>query len=100
MVTFEFIQFGKDLGTRQLGEKVRSVLRPLLDTEDKVVLDFTGVNVVSNSFADECIAKLLLEIPLEELKKHTTFRGLNPIAHTCVLAALQRRNLSIISPKS
>lgn len=39
-----------------------------------VMLDFTGVNVVSNSFFDECIAKLLLEMPLSELKRHTTFR--------------------------
>ena len=57
----------------------------------KVVLDFTGVNVVSNSFADECIAKLLLEMPLSELKRRTTFRGLNPLAERSVLVALQRR---------
>ena len=32
----------------------------MIEQNDLVVLDFTGVNVVSNSFADECIAKLLL----------------------------------------
>ena len=63
----------------------------LINDGDKVVLDFTGVNVVSNSFADECIAKLLLEMPLEELKRRTTFRGLNPLAGRSVLVALQRR---------
>ena len=52
---------------------------------------YTGVNVVSNSFADECIAKLLLEMPLAELKRRTTFRGLNPLAERSVLVALQRR---------
>lgn len=93
MVTFNFIQFGENLGTRQLGAKVRDILMPLLQSEDKVVLDFSGVNVVSNSFADECIAKLLLEIPLEELKKRTTFRGLNPIAHQSMLTAIQRRHI-------
>jgi len=46
---------------------------------------------VSNSFADECIAKLLLDMPLGELKKRTTFRGLNPLAERSVLVALQRR---------
>jgi len=49
------------------------------------------VNVVSNSFADECIAKLLLDMPLSELKQHTTFRGLNPMAERSVLVALQRK---------
>ncbi len=92
MVKFKFSQFGTDFGTRDMGAKIREQLRPLLDKDEKVVLDFTGVNVVTNSFADECIAKLLLEIPLDELKKRTTFRGLNPLAERCVLVALQRRH--------
>ena len=95
MVTFDFIQFGQDLGTRQLGVRVRDALMPLLQAEDKVVLNFSGVNVVSNSFADECIAKLLLYMSLEELKQRTTFRGLNPVAHESVLTALQRRYLAL-----
>ena len=74
-------------------------MRPLLDKDEKNILDFTGVNVVTNSFADECIAKLLLEMPLDELKKRTTFRGLNPLAERCVLVALQRRDKVIKEAK-
>ena len=95
MVTFSFREYGENLGTRPLGKRVREQLMPLLEQDERVVLDFTGVNVVSNSFADECIAKLLLTMPLSELKSHTTFRGLNPIASESVLTALQRRHLSI-----
>lgn len=91
MVEFKFIDYGTDFGTRDMGQKLRQKLLKLIDTGEKVVLDFTGVNVVSNSFADECIAKLLLEMPLDELKRHTTFRGLNPLAERSVLVALQRR---------
>ena len=91
MVTFSFREYGENLGTRPLGKRVREQLMPLLEQDERVVLDFTGVNVVSNSFADECIAKLLLEMPLDELKSHTTFRGLNPLAERSVLVALQRR---------
>ena len=58
---------------------------------DKVVLDFSGVNVVSNSFADECLAKLLLIMPLEELKQRTTFRGLNEFARKNIAIAFRRR---------
>lgn len=93
MVTFSFIQYGENLGTRPLGQRVREILLPLIEQNDLVVLDFTGVNVVSNSFADECIAKLLLNMTLAELKSRTTFRGLNPIASECVLTALRRRHL-------
>ncbi len=95
MVTFCFRDFGENLGTRPLGQKVREQLMPLLQKDERVVLDFTGVNVVSNSFADECIAKLLLTMSLAELKAHTTFRGLNPVAAKSVLTALQRRHLAM-----
>ncbi len=93
MVTFSFREYGENLGTRPLGKRVREQLMPLLEQDERVVLDFTGVNVVSNSFADECIAKLLLVMPLADLKARTTFRGLNPVASESVLTALQRRHL-------
>lgn len=93
MVTFSFREFGEYLGTRQLGQQVREKLMPLLAGDERVALDFTGVDVVSNSFADECIAKLLLTMPLSELKARTTFRGLNPLASESVLTALRRRHL-------
>lgn len=91
MVEFKFKEYGTNFGTRDMGQKLRQKLLPLINGNEKVVLDFTGVNVVSNSFADECIAKLLLEMPLDKLKKHTTFQGLNPMAERSVLVALQRR---------
>lgn len=91
MVEFKFSDFGTNFGTRDMGARIRQQLRPLLDGEEKVILDFSGVNVVTNSFADECIAKLLLEMSLDNLKRHTTFRGLNPLAERSILVALQRR---------
>ena len=93
MATFNFREFGENLGTRQLGQQVHEKLMLLLEGDERVVLDFTGVDVVSNSFADECIAKLLLTMPLSELKARTTFRGLNPLASESVLTALRRRHL-------
>ena len=94
MVTFNFLEYGKNLGTRPLGKRVREQLLPLIEQNRCVVLDYTGVDVVSNSFADECIAKLLLVMPLSELKSRTTFRGLNPVAAESVLTALRRRHLT------
>lgn len=48
-------------------QHVRESLLPLIEQNDLVVLDFTGVNVVSNSFADECIAKLVLNMTLTQV---------------------------------
>lgn len=89
---FRFAEISSDFGTREMGAKIREQLRLLFTEDSRIALDFTGVNVVSNSFADECIAKLLLNMPLEELKQRITFRGLNPIAERSILVALQRRN--------
>ena len=99
MVEFKFIEYGTDFGTRDMGQKLRLKLLDLIKSGQKVILDFTGVNIVSNSFADECIAKLLIEMPLDELKRHTTFRGLNPLAERSVLVALQRRYKFMNEPK-
>ena len=95
MVEFKFIEYGTDFGTRDMGKKLREKLLPLINGDEKVVLDFTGVNVVSNSFADECIAKLLLEMPLEQLKAKTTFTGFTPMIERSILTALKRRQMQI-----
>lgn len=91
MVTFKFNQFGEYLGTRMLGESVREKLLPLINGNEKVILDFEGVDVVSNSFADECLAKLLLTMTLDDLKQRTTFRGLNDFAKKNIALAFKRR---------
>lgn len=89
--TFKFRDFGENLGTRILGERVRKKLVPLLNEYDKVILDFEGVDVVSNSFADECLAKLLLKMSLDELKHKTTFISVNDFARKNIAVAFSRR---------
>lgn len=91
METFRFVDMGENLGTRALGERARLLLLPMIEGGGRVVLDFEGVKVVSNSFADECLAKLLLVMPLEELRRRTTFRGLNDLASKCISVAFKRR---------
>ena len=89
----KFNQFGENLGTRMLGAEAREKLMSMFNDDEKVVLDFEGVEVVSNSFADECLAKLLLHMSLEELKQRTTFRGLNDFAKKNIALAFKRRML-------
>lgn len=88
---FKFSQFGTDFGTREMGAKIREQIRPIIEKNESVVLDFSNVNVVSNSFADECIAKFLLDYTLSQLRNHISFKGLNEMAGRSILVALQRR---------
>ena len=96
MVVFKFSNYGDSMGIRLLGAQIRADLRPLLDGKEKVVLDFSGIDTVTNSFADECIAKLLLEMSLDELKAKTTFTGLTPMTERSILTALKRRQIQIL----
>jgi len=92
MNTFKFNTYGQELATRLLGKKVREELLPLIkDTSDKIALDFEGVNIVTNSFADECLAKIVYEIPFETLKSKTTFRNVNDTSRRYIAFAFQRR---------
>lgn len=91
MPRFEFRTFGENLGTRQLGETARMQLLEKMNGADRVILDFTGVAIVSNSFADECIGKLLLTMPLEELKQRVAFTGITGLAKKNVAVAIRRR---------
>jgi len=89
--TLHFNEFGDNLGTRQLGKTAYDKLVSLIETSQKVILDFSGVNVVSNSFADECLAKLLLIMSLDEIKQKTTFINVNDLARTAIAVAFKRR---------
>ena len=42
MVTFNFREYGENLGTRPLGKRVRESLLTLIEQNDCVVLDFTA----------------------------------------------------------
>lgn len=95
MIVFKFSNYGDSMGTRSLGARIRADLRPLLDGDEIVALDFSGIDTVTNSFADECIAKILLEMPLEELKSKTTFTGVTPMVERSILTALKRRLIQI-----
>ena len=98
MNTFKFNTYGQELATRILGKKVREVLLPLIKdaNNEKIALDFEGVNIVTNSFADECLAKIVYEIPFETLKSKTTFRNLNDTSRRYIAFAFQRRLNEII----
>lgn len=91
---FKFSEYGTDFGTRDMGANLRQLIQPLLVSGERLALDFTDVNVVSNSFADECIAKLLQEYSLDTLKQRITFCNLTSMAERSILVALQRRNNS------
>lgn len=65
-------------GTRPSALRVRNeILNILQDKPKKVVLDFSGVAVISSSFADELIAKLLTQLGLYQFNQIIRLIGLD-----------------------
>ncbi len=88
------IQFGNinnSLGTRSLGNKLRLEIEENLIKGEFISFDFSNVNVISHSFADECFGKLLLKWEIEELKRTTTFTNINPIIKKIISFTLKER---------
>jgi hypothetical protein len=90
-MVISFKSFGSSLGTREMGGEIRRGLLENIKSHDLLVFDLEGVEVVSNSFADECFAKLLLDFELADLKKKTTFKNASPFVQKAISFAFNER---------
>lgn len=90
-MVLQFSKYGKSLGSRVLGSEIRSKVEESLRSKKQVTFDFKGVGVVSNSFADECFAKILLKFNINEIQKNTKFINVNEFVGAVISSALQQR---------
>ncbi|MBQ6277903.1 MAG: STAS-like domain-containing protein [Bacteroidales bacterium] len=65
-------------GTRDSAVRIKNeIINLIKDSKKPVIIDFKGVAVISSSFADELIAKLLLELGLFQFNNLIILRGMN-----------------------
>lgn len=70
---FSIAKMSSGTGTRKAAESMRyMVLNTMREGKKRAILDFDGVNVVSSSYADELIGKILVEVGFMNFLK--TFR--------------------------
>lgn len=87
-----FSDIGHSLTTRSLAKTIRPIIvENLKQSVDKIELDFNGVKVITNCFADECFAKLLIDFDLEFIKSKTSFRNVNPFIQSTIKVAFSNR---------
>ena len=74
----KFSDFGEVLATRRLARKIREeiILSSISDFQI-VIFDFSQVNLIAHSFADECFGNILLSLDFDQFKKRTTFTNYN-----------------------
>jgi STAS-like domain of unknown function (DUF4325) len=82
-------EYGENLGTRALGQIVRSQITDALRTSsEQIILDFEGIRVMTQSFADELFRKLIEDLPRETI---TSRLGIRNAALTSASKLLQTR---------
>lgn len=86
--TIQFSEIGTSLGTRDLGAKLRVSIQQEIEKNDKVFLDFQGVDVVTNSFANECFGKLREDISTEIFRNKVAFINTNDFIQRVIISAL------------
>jgi hypothetical protein len=90
---FDIATEAVDLGTRLSGADIRRKILNLAQAEpdDRIVLDFSSVHMLSSSFADELIAKMANELGKETFFRQFELRGLNQSVDAIVYTTLWDR---------
>lgn len=86
--TIQFSEIGTSLGSRDLGAKIRVSIQQEIEKNDKVFLDFQGVDVVTNSFANECFGKLRETISTEIFRNKVAFINTTDFIQRVIISAL------------
>lgn len=73
-------EHGHGYGTRSSGKMLRNTIQNLMTIgKNKIIIDFNQVALISSSFADELIAKLMKEIGFYNFQKFFEIKNLNEI---------------------
>ena len=83
------------LGSRQGGQRIRSMIENLLGMHHVLVLDFQGVGVISSSFADEVFGRLFVEMGPRSFMTRLSLTNVDPTVEGLIdRAIIQRTRLS------
>ena len=79
-------------GTRQSGERIRNEIVNLFNETGKTIeLDFSGIAVISSSFADELIGKLLVRFGFYQFNHYFRLQNMNNIVQAIVHRSVSQR---------
>lgn len=93
MNRIKLIEFGQNLGTRELGITISKYIDFLC--LENIILDFENVTVVTSSFADELIGKNVKEIGFEEFIKKVKIENATNNIKLVIKKAMMDRLLEV-----
>ena len=77
---FKISEIAEGTGTRESAMRVKNqLLNSIKATKKGALIDFEGVNVVSSSFIDELLAKLVIEMGLFQFNQRISLKNMSPL---------------------
>lgn len=100
-LVYTLIKWHDGAGTRTSGEKLRNeILNNFLETKRRFVIDFKDLSVISSSFADELLGKLVIEFGFFGFNNLVKLKNMNSLIQQVVQRSVaQRMSESLKSPK-
>ena len=91
-LVFKISELAEGTGTRESAIRLKNEMINLMKNNKKIaILDFQGINVVSSSFIDELIAKLLVELGLFQFNNLIRLKGMSStVQRTLEKSVIQR----------
>ena len=89
---FEIYNEAKSVGSRIEGEPLRRKLKNLYNmTEDVIVIDFKDIEIISSSFGDELIAKLIDDIGVRSFKSRFKIANISETVKNLLMKSIGQR---------
>lgn len=70
---------------------IRSKVEDAFSSTKKIIIDFEGIHTISESYADEVYAKLLLKFEMEKIFEKIKFQNTNHFIKSVIRSALLKR---------
>lgn len=93
-VIFKLKDHANNFGNRKTAENFRIKLRNIIQEFEginHVIIDFDGVNMISSSFADEFIGKMLAEYNIIDYMKKFNFININQVCKSIIGGVVSQR---------
>lgn len=70
--------WGTSLNSRHLGATIRASAEAVMAQEQEVTIDFSGIMMVSHSFADELLGKLIVQLGATAFQERVHLHNVDP----------------------
>lgn len=91
-IHFKLVDQASGFGTRQAGERIRhKILNIHRQCDQIIIIDFAGIDLISSSFADELLGKLVIEFGFFGFNNLIKLKNMNSLIQNIVQRSVSQR---------